>query len=79
MPAPIVRDGPTPIWRQIADDIADQITGGRLLPGDRLPSERVLCAQYGDVAYGTIRRAIKGLRERGLVETSPGKGTYVTA
>ena len=37
---------------------------------------RELAAEYG-VAIGTARRAVEELRERDLVVTLPGKGTYV--
>ncbi|MFI7440873.1 GntR family transcriptional regulator [Nonomuraea indica] len=44
--------------------------------GQRLPSELDLTEQYG-IARMTIRRAMKELRERGLVRSVHGKGTYV--
>ncbi|MET0422772.1 MAG: GntR family transcriptional regulator [Actinoplanes sp.] len=42
-----------------------------------MPSENQLVQQYG-VARGTARKAIQLLRERGLVVTVVGRGTYVT-
>ncbi|MFD8595438.1 winged helix-turn-helix domain-containing protein [Kitasatospora sp. NPDC059646] len=64
------------VYMQVADDIAAQITAGRLKSGAMLPSERDIAALYG-VAYLTARRAVKELRDRGLVTTLPAKGTYV--
>lgn len=64
------------VYVQVADDIAGQIASGRLAPGAMLPAERDLARQYG-VAYLTARRAIRELRERGLVVTLPAKGNYV--
>ncbi|MFE1951379.1 GntR family transcriptional regulator [Streptomyces sp. NPDC059524] len=64
------------VYMQLADYIAGQIADGTLSPGARLPGERDLAAEYG-VAHLTIRRATKELRERGLVITLPGKGTYI--
>lgn len=64
------------VYMQLADDIAQQIAAGRLAPGAMLPSERHLAEQYG-VAYLSARRAVRELRERGLVVTLPAKGTYV--
>jgi GntR family transcriptional regulator len=43
---------------------------------DPVRAERDLATHYG-VAYGTIRRAMQLLRERGLIETIHGRGTFV--
>jgi GntR family transcriptional regulator len=69
--------GPHLVYMLIADDIAAQIERGELVPGQRLPGEADLAAEYG-AARMTIRRAIRELRERGLVKVISGKGTYVT-
>ena len=61
----------------VADDIAAKIASGELAPGARLPAEVDMAAEYG-VARMTARRAVRELRERGLVHTVIGKGTYVT-
>ena len=47
-----------------------------MAPGARLRSERDL-AEYYEVSYGTIRRATAVLRDRGLIETIHGRGTFV--
>jgi GntR family transcriptional regulator len=62
----------------VAEDIAARIASGELAPGTRLRSEHDLAAHYGR-AYGTIRKAMALLRDRGLIETKHGRGTYVTA
>lgn len=64
-------------WKRVAQAIEDQITAGELRPGDKLDAEQALAERYG-VAYNTVRRAMKDLRERGLVESVWGKGTFVT-
>lgn len=69
-------DGPRLVYVQVADLIAGRIARGELAPGSRLPAERDLAAEYG-VAYDTIRRAAAVLRERGLIETVHGRGTFV--
>ena len=61
---------------QIADDIAARIASGELRPGARLLSERAL-ADYYDRSYQTVRRAMEVLRERGLIVTIHGRGTFV--
>ena len=63
---------------RVADDIAARIASGELKAGARLRSERDL-AEFYEVAYGTVRRAMQMLRDRGLIETIHGRGTFVTA
>ena len=68
--------GPTLVYVQVADHLAGRIERGELAPGSRLPPERELATFYG-VSYDTIRRATAALRERGLIETVHGRGTFV--
>ena len=70
-------DSPTPIYVRVADWIESRIKSGELKSGSRLPPERELAQDTG-VAYDTIRRAAVLLRERGLIITVHGRGTYVT-
>ena len=65
-------------YLRVAEDIAARITSGELTPGARLRAERDLAEHYG-VSYGTVRRAMGVLRERGLITTIHGRGTFVTA
>lgn len=67
---------PKLIYVQVADHIAARIAAGELEPGSRLPAERDLAAEYG-VAYDTMRRATAVLRDRGLILTIVGRGTFV--
>lgn len=71
---------PAPQYRyvEIADDVQARITSGALPIGARLPGEQDLADEYR-VATHTARRAVRVLRERGLVATLPSKGTYVVA
>lgn len=69
-------DGPELVYQQIANHIAGQIERGELKPGQRLTAERELAEGYG-VAYMTVRRAIRELRDRGVVTTVFGRGNYV--
>lgn len=68
---------PTPIYVQLADVIAKRIETGELPPNRPIPSESTLQQEYG-VARGTVRAAVRLLRERGLVMTVPQRGTYVS-
>lgn len=66
-----------PLYRQIYRVIADQIATGALAHGDRLPAERDLCRRF-DVGRATVRRALVELRSNGLIESSVGRGTFVS-
>jgi DNA-binding GntR family transcriptional regulator len=72
----IVHEGPVPIYVQIVDYVTARIESGDWEPGHRLPSERDMADRWG-VAYLTIRRAMADLREKGLILSVQGRGTYV--
>lgn len=79
MVKPVIdRDGPTPLYVQVADAIQARIEAGELLPDRPIPSENQLVQEYG-IARGTARKTIQLLRERGLVVTIVGRGTYVVS
>ena len=65
-----------PLYEQVADWVQGEITAGRMAPGAKFADSRDLAEEWG-VAYQTIRRAMRELRERGLVESRVGKGTFV--
>jgi len=65
------------MYRQIAEDLQRKIEAGDLKRGGQLPTEIDLREQY-DASRNTVRDAIKWLTTRGLVETRPGQGTFVT-
>jgi len=67
-------DSPELAYIQVANLLAARIQAGEIK--GRLPSERDLAEDYG-VAYGTVRRAMEVLRERGLVVSVHGRGTFV--
>lgn len=64
----------------IVDRIRSLIRGNRLRPGDRLPSERVLCEHLG-VSRVTVREALRVLEAAGLVKIRVGAhgGAFVTS
>jgi DNA-binding GntR family transcriptional regulator len=57
--------------------IKDDIAAGRLKPGDRLPTRRELCEQYG-IAAMTAAKVVRILAEQGLVVSDVGRGVFVT-
>src|SRR5689334_9224063 len=66
----------TPMYREIADRLRQQIENGAFKSGGQMPTEQDLQAQY-NASRNTIREAIKQLTTLGLVETRPGQGTFV--
>ncbi|MBX6356211.1 MAG: winged helix-turn-helix transcriptional regulator [Micromonosporaceae bacterium] len=67
---------PAPLFKQVADALADRIAAGNLIPGNPIPSETAIQMEYR-VAPWTARAAIAELRKRGLVVTMPEGRTYV--
>ncbi|AZQ36133.1 PLP-dependent aminotransferase family protein [Streptomyces cyaneochromogenes] len=65
-------------YRRLADRIADDITAGRLKPGERLPPQRVFARRRG-IAGSTAGRVYAELVRRGLVVGEVGRGTFVRA
>ncbi|MEU2269652.1 PLP-dependent aminotransferase family protein [Streptomyces olindensis] len=65
-------------YRHIADRIADDIAGGRLKPGQRLPPQRAFARRRG-IAPSTAGRVYAELVRRGLVVGEVGRGTFVRA
>jgi len=65
-----------PIYAQIVDGFREQITGGVLRPGEKLPSVRDLAAQLA-INPNTIQRAYRRLEAEGWIATVPGKGCFV--
>ncbi|MFF4777613.1 GntR family transcriptional regulator [Microtetraspora fusca] len=72
----IDRFDPTPIYRQVAAVIREQITSGQLQPLDPIPSESRMVSEHG-IARDTARAAVALLREEGWVVTLPQRGSYV--
>jgi GntR family transcriptional regulator, arabinose operon transcriptional repressor len=65
-----------PAHRRIYSLLEERIASGAWPVGTRLPAEPEIAAQLG-VSRGTLRRALARLRERGLVDGAPGRGSFV--
>jgi DNA-binding FadR family transcriptional regulator len=60
----------------VLEELADRIIGGRFPEGGVLPTEPVLCDQFG-FSRTVIREGLMQLQERGLVRVEQGRGTTV--
>ena len=65
----------------LSDDIVEQLTSliarDVLKPGERIPSEKQLCQQFG-VGRTSVREALKSLSVIGILESHAGDGTFVS-
>ncbi|HOX25767.1 MAG TPA: PLP-dependent aminotransferase family protein [Candidatus Krumholzibacteria bacterium] len=75
---PEISERPGPRYKSIADAIGDDVSLGKLRPGDQLPTQRDL-AEYLDLTLGTVTRAYKEAERRGLIQGEVGRGTFVCA
>jgi len=66
----------SPIYIQIVEQIQQLVAGGRLKPGDQLPTVRQLAADLR-INFNTVARAYRILDEAGLISTQHGRGTYI--
>ena len=65
-----------PLYFLIESFLKNKILSGSLEPGQRLPTEQDMIAQYG-VSRITIRSALSHLESEGLIVKRPAKGTFV--
>jgi DNA-binding transcriptional MocR family regulator len=65
-----------PLYKQIADQLQRDVEEGLLLPGSRLPTQRELARQLG-ITVVTVTRAFNEAAERGVVESTVGRGSFV--
>jgi GntR family transcriptional regulator len=60
------------LWEAVAGGLRDDITAGRFKPGDTIPSEMDLAAEW-DASRNTVRRALSALQAEGLVTEGHGR------
>ncbi|HNT74161.1 MAG TPA: winged helix-turn-helix domain-containing protein [Anaerolineae bacterium] len=65
-----------PLYQQLYAHLRAEIESGEFGPGDVLPSERTLAAEYG-INRETVRKAIQLLVTEGMVRSYQGSGTLV--
>ena len=64
-----------PLSEDIARQIMSLVASGDVKPGDRLPSERDLCKQFG-VGRSSLREALRCLAIVGVLDVRVGEGTF---
>lgn len=69
-------DGTKHLYEQIYEHIREEIKGGKLLSGERLPSTRAL-AEYLQVSRSTVDFAYEQLVSEGYIEAKPHRGFFV--
>ncbi len=70
------RSDSTAVFEQVAGEIRRAILDGEAKPGERLPPARDLAAELG-VNTNTVLRALRLLRDEGLLEFRRGRGVSV--
>lgn len=73
--ATLKRFGPQPLWQQLRDDLTARLDAGEF--ADTFPGELALCAEY-QVSRHTVREALRGLRETGVVTAARGRAPRVS-
>ncbi|MDR0849471.1 MAG: GntR family transcriptional regulator [Propionibacteriaceae bacterium] len=66
----------TPIYRQIADQVASHILSGTLVSGETLPPIRTVARDL-DVSVITVKKAWEELERDGFIYGVVGKGSFV--
>ena len=69
---------PLPLYQQLQSALRDAIQEGALKVNDRLPAERELAAQFS-ISRVTIRKALEGLINEGVLLRRQGSGTFVNS
>jgi GntR family transcriptional regulator len=65
-----------PIYVQLIEQVKRSIAVGALAPGERLPTVKQLAVDL-TVNPNTVARAYRDLERDGVIETSPGRGSFV--
>lgn len=65
-----------PAYRRIAQALENAVADGELQPGDQIPPQREVARQLG-IDFTTVTRAYALARERGLIEGTTGRGTFI--
>lgn len=64
------------LWKQVAEDLMNQIDRGKFREGERIPTEAELAERYG-VSRQTVHRALRQLKLAGRVQRRRRHGTVI--
>lgn len=70
-----ITGGNTPKYQELMEQLRLQIVSGEIAPGQKLPSENTLSAQY-QVSRQTVRKALAILQNEGYIYAEHGRGTF---
>lgn len=73
---PLRRGRAEPLYHQLETGLKARLESGEWAPGAQFPNEERLCEEYG-VSRITVRQALRGLVQRGLIVRRQGRGTFV--
>jgi GntR family transcriptional regulator len=76
LPVEVDSSEPVPLYEQVAADIRRAIADGEAKPGERLPPAKDLASVLG-VNSNTVLRALRTLRDEGLLDFQRGRGVTV--
>jgi len=65
-----------PLYKQLISELEEKIAQGVYQPGEQLMTEADMAKSFG-VSLITVRKALKELVAKGLIERQQGKGTFV--
>ncbi len=65
-----------PPYRVVSSALRERVEAGEWLPGEQIPSVRMIAAEYR-VSIGTARRALAVLADDGLVVVTPSWGAFI--
>ena len=74
----IDKSSDNPAYRQIIERVTSLVRSGELKSGDRLPPERELAERLG-LARGTVNRAYEELTRSSVIESIPGRGSFISS
>ncbi len=73
---PVSAAAPGPLYEQVVAAVKREVAGGRLKPGDALPSLRTLAAELM-VSLITVKRAYEDLERDGIIYSRQGLGAFI--
>ena len=65
-----------PLYLQLIDQVKRAVALGTLAPGEQLPTVKALALDL-TINANTVARAYRDLERDGVIETSPGRGSFV--